>query len=73
MDTINDISVGLLSVNVATRTVYLENDELELTRREYELLYYLIVNRGFTFSREQLLNNVWGYDFEGGNEQLTLT
>lgn len=69
-DSQNDISVGLLSVNAATRTVYLENDELALTRREYDLLYYLIVNRGLTFSREQLLNNVWGYDFEGGNRTV---
>lgn len=69
-DSQSDISVGLLSVNAATRTVYLENDELALTRREYDLLYYLIVNRGLTFSREQLLNNVWGYDFEGGNRTV---
>ena len=43
---------------------------LELTRREYDLLYYLLINRNLTFSREQLLNNVWGYDFECGLRTL---
>ena len=65
-DAQKDIVAGELTVNAMTRTVYLSGKELDLTRREYDLLYYLIVNRPLTFSREQLLNNVWGYDFEGG-------
>lgn len=69
-DTQNDIVAGLLSINATTRTVYLSGKEMELTRREYDLLYYLMVNRNLTFSREQLLNNVWGYDFEGGNRTV---
>ena len=62
----SDLVAGQLSINATTRTIYLSGKELELTRREYDLLYYLAVNRGLTFSREQLLDNVWGYDFEGG-------
>lgn len=62
----NDIAAGQLSINATNRTVYLSGKELDLTHREYDLLYYLVVNRSLTFSREQLLNNVWGYDFEGG-------
>jgi len=65
-DAQKDIVAGELTVNAMTRTVCLSGKELDLTRREYDLLYYLIVNRSLTFSREQLLNNVWGYDFEGG-------
>ena len=65
-DAQKDIVAGELTVNAMTRTVYLSGKELDLTRREYDLLYYFIVNRSLTFSREQLLNNVWGYDFEGG-------
>ena len=65
-DSQKDIVAGELTVNAMTRTVYLSGKELDLTRREYDLLYYLIVNRSLTFSREQLLNNVWGYDFGGG-------
>ena len=65
-DTQSDLVAGKLSINATTRNIYLSGNELELTRREYDLLYYLAVNRGLTFSREQLLDNVWGYDFEGG-------
>jgi len=69
-DAQNDIIAGVLSINVNTRTVYLSGKELELTRREYDLLYYLMINRNLTFSREQLLNNVWGYDFEGSSRTV---
>jgi len=65
-DTQSDLVAGQLSINATTRTIYLSGKALELTRREYDLLYYLAVNRGLTFSREQLLDHVWGYDFEGG-------
>lgn len=66
----NDIVAGLLSINATTRMVFLSGQKLNLTRWEYELLYYLMINRNLTFSREQLLNNVWGYDFEGGNRTV---
>lgn len=65
-DTQKDMLAGELSINAMTRTVYLSGEELDLTRREYDLLYYLMVNQSLTLPREQLLNNVWGYDFEGG-------
>lgn len=66
----NDIAAGRLSINASNRTAYLSGKELDLTRREYDLLYYLMINRSLTFSREQLLNNVWGYDFEGGHRTV---
>ena len=53
-----DIVAGELTVNAMTRTVYLSGKELDLTRREHDLLYYLIVNRSLTFSREQLRNKL---------------
>ncbi len=61
----DEIIAGELTINTSKRTVCLSKKEIELTRREYELLLYLVVNKSITFSREQLLNNVWGYDFEG--------
>ena len=45
--------------------VYLDGQEIALTHKEYELLSFLMANPGQIFSREQLLNRVWGYDFEG--------
>lgn len=42
-----------------------DEENIELTRREIQFLEYIIKNRGIIFSREQLLNEVWGFDFEG--------
>ena len=43
----------------------IDDKDIELTRREIQFLEYLIKNKGIIFSREQLLNDVWGFDFEG--------
>ncbi|MBQ6843336.1 MAG: response regulator transcription factor [Agathobacter sp.] len=64
------IVAGELSVKTSTHTVTISGKEVELTRREYDLLHFLVVNSNLTFSREQLLNNVWGYGFEGGNRTV---
>ena len=42
--------------------VYSSDEEIELTYKEYEILKYLILNRGIAVTREQLLNSVWGYN-----------
>lgn len=47
------------------RIVLLEGNRLELTPKEFDLLYLLASNPGVTFDRKKLLNQVWGYDFEG--------
>ena len=41
-----------------------------LTLKEYELLRFLMENRGIAFSREQLLDNIWGYDYYGGTRTV---
>ena len=43
----------------------IDDKDIELTRREIQFLEYVIKNKGIIFSREQLLNEVWGFDFEG--------
>lgn len=43
----------------------IDDKDIELTRREIQFLEYIIKNKGIIFSREQLLNDVWGFDFEG--------
>ena len=43
----------------------IDDKDIELTRREIQFLEYFIKNKGIIFSREQLLNDVWGFDFEG--------
>ena len=47
------------------RRVEVEGREVELTRREFALLYCFLRNQGITLSRERLLEQVWGYDFQG--------
>ncbi len=59
------ISTGKIMLQPNSRKVYLDGQEITLTHREYELLSFLMANPGQIFSREQLLNRIWGYDFEG--------
>ena len=54
-----------LIVDYKGHTVKIDNKELKLTPKEYELLCYFIKNKGIALSREQLLNNIWNYDFYG--------
>lgn len=64
------ISLDRLTIDVNNHKVWLDGDEIELTRREYDLLYYMVINKNVILSREQLLNSVWGYDFEGGQRTV---
>ena len=59
------ISAEKIMLQPNARKVYLDGQEITLTHKEYELLSFLMANPGQIFSREQLLNRVWGYDFEG--------
>ncbi len=59
------ISAGKIMLHPNARKVYLDGQEITLTHKEYELLAFLMANPGQIFNREQLLNRVWGYDFEG--------
>ena len=59
------ISAGKILLQPNAHKVYLDGQEITLTHKEYELLAFLMANPGQIFSREQLLNRVWGYDFEG--------
>ena len=59
------ISAGKIMLHPNAHKVYLDGQEITLTHKEYELLSFLMANPGQIFSREQILNRVWGYDFEG--------
>lgn len=54
-----------LKIDIPRRTVYYKDNEVELTKREFELLTYLVKNKNIVISREQILNQVWGYDYIG--------
>ena len=48
----------------------MDGNKAELTPKEYDLLFYLIKNKGIALTREKLISNVWGYDFFGDDRTL---
>ena len=59
-----------LEINVAARTVTVDGERVELTPKEYELLFYLIENKNIALSRDKLLSDIWGYDFFGDDRTI---
>ncbi|PWM68636.1 MAG: DNA-binding response regulator [Clostridiales bacterium] len=59
-----------LKVDLAGRIVYIDGKKTDLTPKEYDLLFYLIKNKGIALTREKLISNVWGYDFFGDDRTL---
>ena len=59
-----------LTVDFTARRVTLEGKDLDLSPKEYDLLFYMVKNRGIALSRQQLISDVWGYDFFGDDRTL---
>jgi two-component system response regulator VicR len=66
-------TVGDLVIDTATYEVRKHDRNLDLTHREFELLCYLIKHRGTVLTREQLLQEVWGYDYFGDVRTVDVT
>jgi DNA-binding response OmpR family regulator len=64
------LKAGDLVIDLANYTVAIDGDPLEFTYKEYELLRFLASHRGRVFTREALLNQVWGYDYYGGTRTV---
>jgi DNA-binding response OmpR family regulator len=64
------LKVGDLLINTASCEVTLQGVALSLTYQEYELLRYLASHRGRVFTREQLLSELWGYNYYGGTRTV---
>jgi DNA-binding response OmpR family regulator len=58
-------SFGGLVIDMTARTVEVDGQPAAMTPKEYELLFYLVRNKGIALSRERMLSEVWGYDFYG--------
>ena len=54
-----------LYLNVGRHEVHYREEKVDLTRKEFELLQYLLENKGLVMTRNQILCHVWGYDFDG--------
>ncbi|KZL93987.1 response regulator transcription factor [Clostridium magnum] len=62
---LDEMKIGRMRIKQETHRVSICDSEIELNRKEYSLLIYLIENRNRVLTREQILRNIWGYDFEG--------
>lgn len=64
------IKIGVLELDIARHLASLSGVALELSPKEFDLLAFLARNQGLVFSREQLLEKVWGYDFAGNTRTV---
>jgi len=64
------VTVGDLQVDFTARRVSVEGQEVDLSPKEYDLLFYMVRNRGIALTREKLISEVWGYDFFGDDRTL---
>ena len=66
------ISQDIISVDRKTREVTVDGARVELTLKEFELLTYLLENKARVVTREELLNHIWGYDYDGETRTLDM-
>ena len=59
-----------LTVNFTARTVHIDKSRIDMSPKEYDLLFYMIRNKNIALTREKLITNVWGYDFYGDDRTL---
>lgn len=59
-----------LKINYLGHSVFIDNKEIKLTPKEYELLVFFVQNKGIALSRETLLSKIWGYDFYGDDRTI---
>ena len=67
---VDSIKFEGLEIDFSGRNVYVDGEKIQLTPREYELLFYMVKNIGIALSRERLLNDVWGYEFYGDDRTV---
>ncbi len=59
------LTVGKLTLNITSHSAYYNQEELNFTKKEYELLEYLMQHKNVAVTRDELLNKVWGYEYFG--------
>jgi DNA-binding response OmpR family regulator len=67
---VEKLTFGNLSIDLTRREVTYEGETLHLKPKEYELLRYLVENKGRVLSRDQILQDVWGWDYTGGTRTV---
>jgi DNA-binding response OmpR family regulator len=64
------LSVQSLQLDLRRRSVTVSGEAVDLTKREFDLLHYLLKNKGIVVTREELLEHVWDFDFDGGTNTV---
>jgi len=64
------VILGEMTVDFTARRVTIGDETLSLSPKEYDLLFYMVRNRGIALTRERLISEVWGYDFYGDDRTL---
>ena len=64
------VTIDGMVVDYTARMVSINNQEIELSPKEYDLLFYLVRNRGIALTRDKLISEVWGFDFFGDDRTL---
>ena len=64
------LSAGRLRLDPLRHLVTVDDQPVDLTKREFDLLHYLLKNKGVVLSRDALLENVWDYEFDGGTNAV---
>ena len=67
---VNTVSLDEITIDEEGHIVYINGEQVELTYKEYEILKLLIINKGIVLTRDRLMENIWGYDFEQGNRTV---
>ncbi len=62
--------IGGLEIDCTARVVIIDGQRINMTPKEYDLLFYMVRNRGIALSREKLITEVWGYDYYGDDRTL---
>ncbi len=67
---LESLEIGGIRIDFSARIVYVDGKKVDLTPKEYDLLFYFAKNKGIALTREKLISNVWGYDFYGDDRTL---
>ena len=68
----SQISYGNILVDNDKHAVYVDGNLCELTYKEFELFKYLVINKGIVLSRDKIMNQVWGFDYEGESRTVDM-
>ncbi|MHA6531680.1 response regulator transcription factor [Paenibacillus sp. BAC0078] len=68
----SSIEMGPFVINTQSHRAYLKGRELDLKKKEFDLLYFLVVNADIVFSKDSLYERIWGYDAVGDNATVAV-